>query len=74
MAISPDEHDQLVAQLDEAKAQLLVQEAQLGELRQQLATAIDAIARLSEQKDRNSTNSNLPPSSDGPGAASRGVR
>ena len=85
---SPDERDHLVAQLDEAKAQLDearaqlgaqeaklgAQEAQLTDLRQQLATAVDAIARLSEQKDRNSTNSNLPPSSDGPGAASRGVR
>ncbi len=88
MAITPDGRDQLIAQRDEARAQLAMreaqlaaleaqlaaQEAQLATLSKQLATAVDAITRLTEKQSRNSTNSNLPPSSDGPGAASRGLR
>ena len=74
MAVSPDEREELVAQLGKAQAQLEAQEAELAELRKQLATALDAIVRLTEELKKNSTNSNLPPSSDGPGAASRGIR
>ena len=67
MAVSQEEHEELVAQLEAQKAENI-------ELRKQLATALDAIVRLTEHVKKNSTNSNLPPSSDGPGAASRGVR
>ena len=81
MAISADEHEALAAQLAERDAQLAERdaqlaecEAQIAELKEQLATALQAIATLTQQQKRNSTNSHLPPSSDGPGATARGVR
>lgn len=65
------ERDAQIAERDTELADLM---AQLAELKEKLATALAAIARLTEQVNRNSTNSHLPPSSDGPGAASRGLR
>jgi transposase len=64
----------LQTQLAERDAQLAERDAQLAELEEKLATALAAIDKLTEQANRNSGNSHLPPSSDGPGAASRGVR
>lgn len=49
-------------------------QTELAEVKEQLATALGTIARLTEQQNQNSTNSHLPPSSDGPGATARGVR
>ena len=74
MAVSADEHEALIAQLAERDAQLAECEAQIAELKEQLATALQAIATLTQQQKQNSTNSHLPPSSDGPGATARGVR
>lgn len=67
MAVSPTEHEELVAELGETKAQI-------EELKKQLATALATIERLAAELKKNSSNSSLPPSSDGPGAVSRGVR
>lgn len=67
MAVSADEHAELIDQLAESRAEV-------AELREQLATALGAIATLTAQQNQNSTNSHLPPSSDGPGATARGVR
>lgn len=74
MAGGADEHAELVAQLAERDARIADLEARIAELEETLATALGANERLTEQVNRNSTNSHLPPSSDGPGAASRGVR
>ena len=74
MAVGADEYADLVAQLSERDAQLAELKAAYAKLEEQLATALAAIARLTEQQKQNSTNSHLPPSSDGPGAAARGVR
>lgn len=77
----PTGADELAVQLAERDTELAERDAELAErdvriaaLEEKLATALGTIARLTEQSGRNSTNSNLPPSSDGPGAASRGVR
>ncbi len=67
MAPSADEHAELAARFSKLQAEH-------AELKEQLATALAAIARLTEQQNQNSTNSHLPPSSDGPGATARGVR
>jgi len=48
--------------------------AQIEELKKLLATALAANERLAAELKKNSSNSSLPPSSDGPGAVSRGVR
>ncbi len=74
MPVSPAEHEQVVAELGDAMTQLGEAKAQIEQLGQQLATAQAANERLSAEGKRNSSNSSLPPSSDGPGAASRGVR
>lgn len=63
-----------VAELEERDAALAERDARIGALEKKLETALAAIEKLTEQAERNSTNSNLPPSSDGPGAVSRGVR
>jgi len=64
---NPTEREELVAELGEAKAQI-------EELKKQLVTALATIERLAAELRKNSSNSSLPPSSDGPGAVSRGVR
>lgn len=74
MAASADEYTDLVAQLADRDGQLAERDGQITELKEQLATALAAIARLTELQNQNSTNSHLPPSSDGPGATARGVR
>ncbi len=74
MAVGADEYAELGAELAEVRTQLAESDARIAELEEQLATALAAIERLTEEVNRNSTNSHLPPSSDGPGAVSRGVR
>ena len=88
MPVSPEEHASVLAELGETKAELGETKAELGEtkaelgetkarleaLEAQFATALATIDRLTEQLKKNSSNSNLPPSSDGPGAVSRGIR
>ena len=81
MPVSPEEHARVVAQLGEAKAELGEANAELGEakarieqLEAQQATLLATMEKLQEQLKKNSSNSNLPPSSDGPGAASPGAR
>lgn len=49
-------------------------EAALAERDRQIAELKEQVATLLAKLDQNSSNSNRPPSSDGPGAASRGVR
>jgi transposase len=58
--------DAQLARLAEQDAKLAEQEAKLTELTVQ-------VAKLTELLNRNSSNSHLPPSSDGPGASSRGA-
>ena len=60
------------AQLVEQKAQLVEQKAQLVEQKAQIALLTVQLAKLTEQQGRNSKNSHLPPSSDGPGAGAKG--
>ena len=81
MPVSPEEHASVLAELGETKAALGETKAELAEtkarleaLEAQFATALATIERLTEQLKKNSSNSNLPPSSDGPGAVSRGIR
>ena len=88
MPVSPKEYARVVAELGETKAELGATKAELGatkaeleaakarieEQAAQLATLMAAMEKLQEEVRKNSSNSNLPPSSDGPGAASRGVR
>ena len=88
MAVSPEEHARVVAELVETKAELVETKAELVEakaglgdakariehLEAQQATLQAAMEKLRAELSKNSSNSNLPPSSDGPGAASRGMR
>ena len=62
--VSAEEHAEEVARLEAALAE---RDREIAELKEQVQALL---AKL----DQNSSNSNLPPSSDGPGAASRGVR
>jgi transposase len=74
MPVSQAVHEQLLAELGAAKAELGDTKARVEQFAEQLATALATIERLTKELKRNSSNSNLPPSSDGPGAASRGAR
>ena len=81
MPVSQAAHEQLLAELGEVKAELgdakaALDDAQarLEQFAEQQATALATIERLTKELKKNSSNSNLPPSSDGPGAASRGAR
>lgn len=69
-----DARDQRIAELE---AQLVAKDARIAalenevtELKQQVATLTQQVAALMERLHRNSRNSHLPPSSDGPGARS----
>ena len=62
--VSAEEHAEEVARL----------EAALAERDREIAVLKEQVQALLAKLDQNSSNSNLPPSSDGPGAASRGVR
>lgn len=59
-------------QLAERDAKLTAQATQLTVQAAQLAKLTEQVAELTERLGRNSSNSHLPPSSDGPGAGSRG--
>ncbi|MEM7674623.1 MAG: IS66 family transposase [Myxococcota bacterium] len=48
--------------------------AKNAELQEQVALLVAQVEQLTEKLNQNSTNSHLPPSSDGPGAGSRGAR
>ena len=56
----------------EQQAQLAAQQAQLAEQQAQIALLTAQVAKLTEQLGRNSNNSHLPPSSDGPGSGAKG--
>lgn len=67
------------AQIAERDAQIAAQAAQIGAQAEQLTAQAEQLAKLTEQVaelterlGRNSSNSHLPPSSDGPAAGSRG--
>jgi len=65
--VSAEEHAELVEQIGRLEAELAERDRLIAELKEQ-------VVALLAKRDQNSSNSNLPPSSDGPGAASRGVR
>lgn len=65
---------ELEAKLAARDAELAARDARIAELQAIVAKLIEKIDELTEELGRNSTNSHLPPSSDGPGAASRGER
>lgn len=56
------------AQIAEQQAQLVEQQAKIAEQQAQIALLFAQVAKLTEQLGRNSKNSHLPPSSDGPGS------
>ena len=58
----------LEATVAERDAQLVERDAQLVERDAQLAALVEQVAKLTELLSRNSKNSHLPPSSDGPGS------
>ena len=62
----------LEAAVAERDATIVAQAAQLAAQSEQLAKLSQQVAELKELLGRNSRNSHLPPSSDGPGAGSRG--
>ncbi len=57
----------LEAAVAERDAKIAEQQAQLVEQKAQIALLAAQVAKLTEQQGRNSKNSHLPPSSDGPG-------
>ena len=65
--VSAEEHARVVAEVERLKAELAERDRQIAELKEKVEALI-------AQLGRNSSNSHLPPSSDGPGAAARGVR
>lgn len=60
--------------LAEAEAKLAEGNAKIAELQEQVAILVAQVELLTEKLNQNSSNSHLPPSSDGPGAGSRGAR
>lgn len=66
-----EDHHVRIAGLEAA---LSARDALIAELKEQLAQSIKQNAQLLEKLNQNSSNSHQPPSSDGPGAESRGVR
>ena len=72
MAASDRSHDGDGAeeQITFLKAALAERDARLAELTAQIAKLTEQVAKLTEVLGRNSRNSHLPPSSDGPGAGS----
>jgi transposase len=62
----------LEAAVAERDAKLAERDAKLAAQAAQLAKLVEQVAELTERLGRNSRNSHLPPSSDGPGAGSRG--
>ena len=62
------------AKIAEQQAQIAEQQAQIAEQQAQIAVLTAQLAKLTEQQGRNSKNSHLPPSSDGPGSSALGKR
>jgi transposase len=65
---------ELEAELAAREAELAARDAKVAKLEAIVAELTTKIEELTEKLGRNSTNSHLPPSSDGPGATSRGKR
>ena len=66
-----------IAELEEQVGRIAGLEEQVGrttELEEQVTKLSEALRQLHEKLDQNSTNSNLPPSSDPPGRAAGGKR
>jgi transposase len=61
---------ELEAQLAEKDAQLAARDARIAELESKVAELTELVMSLKQQLERNSRNSHLPPSSDGPGGRS----
>lgn len=79
--VDAEEHARIVAKVGRLEAQLADRDRELAErdqqireLKAQVEALMKKVEELTEELRRNSTNSHLPPSSDGPGATSRGVR
>jgi transposase len=72
--VPPDEREAFEARIAALEAALAERDANLAERDADLAERDAIIEELRARLDQNSRNSNLPPSSDGPGAAARGVR
>ncbi len=64
----------LEAAVAERDAKIAEQQAQLVEQQAQITLLTAQVAKLTEQQGRNSKNSHLPPSSDGPGSGAKGKR
>lgn len=63
---------ELLARVAELEAELAARDSELADRDARLAMLEGIVAELKEKLDRNSRNSHLPPSSDGPGASGRG--
>ncbi len=61
------------AKITDRDAKITDRDAKIAELTEQLAQLAVQVSVLTEKLSQNSNNSHLPPSSDGPGAGSRGV-
>lgn len=69
--VAPSEgSDERIAELRLALAE---RDAEIAELKERVAQLAALVEQLTEKLNQNSTNSHLPPSSDGPGAGSRGA-
>lgn len=65
------ENERLRAELVSKEAELTARCARVVELERQVAELTETVTELREALGRNSDNSNLPPSSDGPGKNAR---
>ena len=63
----------LEARVGELEAELVTRDVRASELEGRIAKLVAQVEELTEKLGRNSSNSHLPPSSDGPGAAARGA-
>ena len=66
-----EEREDAQEQIALLKAALAERDARLAELTAQITKLTEQVAKLTEVLGRNSKNSHLPPSSDGPGSGSR---
>jgi transposase len=67
-----EKEEQLASRIESLEARLAERDAKLAELVELVAKQTNQIEKLTEQLGQNSKNSHRPPSSDGPGAGSRG--
>lgn len=64
----------MATEVEELRARVAAGDTRIAELEETIATLKAQLEELIEKQRRNSSNSHLPPSSDGPGAAGRGER